>query len=217
MADILRGYTYSRSVGRYRDTATGRFVGRARILTLLESQVDRAEARLANIVQGLANGELAPGYAQTMMRDELRRLNLQNAALGKGGMDRLTAQDYGRVGRQLRDSYQRMTNLVRDVQSGQANLSQAMNRLSGYVLEARHQFFAAEREAARQTDRRFEERRILNAKESCVDCIGYARLGWQPLGTLPLPGTGGTRCGKYCRCTLERREITETVNERISA
>lgn len=210
MADILRGYEWSRGSWRYRDTQTGRFVARARIVNLLESQVDRAESRLANIVQGLAAGEIAPGYAQGLMRDELRRLHLQNAALGRGGFDRLSFADYGRSGRQLRDSYQRMTNLVNDMASGRATLPQALNRISGYVLEARQQFFAAEREALRESDRRMEARRTLHARESCVDCIGYARMGWQPAESVPLPGTGGTRCGRYCRCSVEYREAEVT-------
>lgn len=205
---ILRGYTYSRPAARYRDTATGKFVSRARITSLLEQNVNTAEDRLSQIIQSVAAKELAPGPAQVLIRDELRRLNLSNAALGKGGIDRLDFSDYGRVGRQLRDSYQRMSNLMHDVQSGKATLPQALNRVQGYVLEARQQFFAAERAALRQSDGRFEERRRLHANESCVDCVNYAGMGWQPMGTLPLPGQA-SRCGSRCRCTIERREITE--------
>jgi hypothetical protein len=210
--DILRGYSFSRPAARYRDHATGRFVARSRIVTLLEQHVDSAERRMSSIVQGLAAGEIAPGTAQMMMRDEV---SLSNSALGKGGFDRLTPQDYGRVGRQLRDTYQRTANLVRDVQSGRVSLSQALNRIEGYALDARRQFFAAEREAVRESGRRHEERRTLHARESCVDCVGYARLGWQPFDTLPLPGQGGTKCGSFCRCTIERREVTEQVQERL--
>lgn len=206
--DILRGYTYSRQLARYRDTSTGKFVSRARVLNILESQVDRAESRLANLVQSLYAKELAPGYVQTLMRDEVRRLTLQNIALGKGGFDRLNFSDFGRAGRQLRDTYSRMTNLVRDIETGRATLPQAMSRIQGYVLETRQQFFKAEREALRETGRTFEERRVLHARESCDDCVGFARLGWQPAFTLPLPGES-SRCGSRCRCTLERREVVE--------
>lgn len=208
MPDVLRGYSYSSQAARFRDTGTGKFVSRARITNLLESQVDRAEDRLSRIVQSLYAQEIAPGHAQTMMRDELRRLHLQNAALGKGGFDRLTLSDYGRVGRSLRDSYERMSGLLRDAQSGRVTLPQALNRIHGYVLEARQQFFATERESLRQSRRQYEERRLLNANESCSDCVDFARLGWQPAFTLPLPGER-SRCNKYCRCTLERREVTE--------
>jgi hypothetical protein len=217
MPTILPGFAFDRSAARYRDLSRGQFVSRTRVLDLMESQVNRAEDRLGQIIQGLYAKEIAPGYAQTLMRDELRRLTLQNIALGKGGLDRLDFADYGRAGRQLRDSYQRMNNLVRDVESGKVSLAQALNRVEGYTLDARRQFFAAEREAARQSGRAFEERRTLHARESCVDCIGYAAQGWVAADTLPLPGTR-SRCGSYCRCTMERREITpEMMRERMTA
>lgn len=216
MPDILRGYTFSRQAARYRDTSNGRFVSRTRIVSLLEQQVNTAEQRLGNIVQSLFDGEISSGYAQSMMRDELRRLNLQNGALGKGGWDRMTFRDYGRAGNQLRDSYGRVTNLMNDIQSGRATLPQALNRVRGYIGEARRQFFAAERDAMRESGRRFEERRRLGASEHCEDCVGYARQGWQPIGTLPLPGERSV-CGKACRCSMERREVVEAVEERIAA
>lgn len=208
MAEILRGYEFSRQAARYRDTATGRFVSRQRITGLLEQQVNESEEQLAALVQALFAEEIAPGYAQTLMRDELRRLSLTAAALGVGGFARLTFADYGRAGRQLRDTYQRMTRLMNDVQSGRVSLAQALNRIEGYTLDARRQFFAAQREAMRQAGGRFEERRTLHARESCGDCVGYARMGWQPMDTLPLPGQQ-SRCGSYCRCTVEYREAQE--------
>lgn len=212
-ADILRGYTYSRTAARYRDTSTGRFVSQARVTNLLEQQVNHAETRLGNIVQGVFTREIAPGYAQTLMRDELRRLNLQERALGKGGFDRLTFRDYGAVGNQLRDSYARMTDLLNGIQRGTVTLPQALNRIQGYVLEARHQFFKAERDALRESGRQFEERNVLAAAEHCEDCISFTNMGWQPLGVIPLPGEK-RRCGARCKCTLARREVTQ---ERIAA
>lgn len=222
MPDILPGFSYSQGAARYRDLNNGRFVAKARITDLLEQRVNDTENRLASIIQGVLNKELSPGIAQEMARDELRRLSLSNAALGKGGMEQLNFRDYGRVGQQLRDSYQRMTNLVNDVASGKATLPQALRRLEGYTLESRRQFFAAQREAITESGRLFEERRTIHARESCRGCIAYAAQGWVAQGTLPLPGSGDTQCGKYCRCTIEAREVTpemlaERNRERIAA
>lgn len=213
MADVLPGFTYSRGASRYRDTSTGRFVAKARVTEVMEQSVNRAEDRLAQIIQGVYAKEIAPGVAQVAMRDELRRLTLQNAALGKGGMEQLNFRDYGKVGQQLRDSYARMSNLLRDVESGKVSLAQAMNRVEGYALEARHQYFIAQRAAAQESGRRMEERRTLHARESCGDCISYAAMGWQPIGTLPMIGES-SKCGKYCRCTMDSREVVE---ERVAA
>jgi len=210
VADVLRGYTFSRSTARYHDTTTGRFVARSRITDLLEQNVAGAEDRMAQIVQGVFAKEIEAGYAQTLMRDELRRLTLQNAALGKGGLDQLTFRDYGRAGIQLRDSYARMTNMLQGIERGEVTLPQALRRIEGYTLEARNQFFAAQRDAAMQTGRMMEHRRVLHAKESCVSCVDYAAQGWVPLGTLPLPGQL-SECGKYCACTEEVREVQQAI------
>lgn len=215
---LLPGFTYSRSVARYRDTSTGRFVAKSRITDLLEANVNGSEQRLGDIVQGVFAKEISPGAAQEAMRDELRRLSLQNAALGKGGIEQLDFRDYGRAGRQLRDTYHRMTNLVDGIERGEVTMAQALNRVHGYTSEARAQFFAAQRDAQRATGRIFEERRTLHARESCGDCVALAASGWQPQGMLPLPCDGSTECGKYCRCTMESREVTvEQARERMFA
>lgn len=215
---ILPGFTYSRTVARYRDTSTGRFVAKSRITDLLEQNVAGSEQRLGDIVQGVFAKEIAPGAAQELMRGEMRRLTLQNAALGKGGIDQLDFRDYGRAGRQLRDTYSRMSNLVNGIERGDVSMAQALNRIHGYTSEARAQFFAAQRDAQRATGRMFEERRTLHASESCGDCVTLAAMSWQPAGTLPLPCDGSTECKFYCRCTMETREVTvEQARERMFA
>jgi hypothetical protein len=221
MADVLPGFIFDRNVARFRDTARGQFVSRSRITELMEAQVNGAEQRLANIAQGVFDKSVAPGVAQELMRDELRRVTLENRALGAGGLDQLTFRDYGAAGRQLRDSYQRMTNLVSGIERGEVTLPQALRRIEGYTLEARNQFFAAQRDAQANSGRVFEERRILHAAESCPDCIDYAAEGWVAQGQLPMIGES-SQCQKYCRCTMESREVTPEMMqarlaERISA
>lgn len=214
---ILPGFTYARDAARFRDTSTGRFVARDRITHLLETNVAGAEARLGNIIQGVFAKEIAPGVAQEAMRDEMRRLALQNSALGAGGLDQLNFRSYGRAGQQLRDTYARMTNLVNDIGAGKVSMAQALNRVQGYTTEARSLFFAAQRDAQMASGRVWEERRTLHAQESCNSCIDYAALSWQPLGSLPMIGEQ-SECGKYCRCTMETREITpEMARERVLA
>lgn len=49
-----------------------------------------------------------------------------------------------------------------------------------------------------------EERRILGKADHCPDCLRYAGMGWQPIGTLPDPGVGSV-CLSNCRCRKEYR------------
>lgn len=39
---------------------------------------------------------------------------------------------------------------------------------------------------------------------TCPDCVNFGRLGWQPIGTLPMPGRQ-CRCYDRCRCSIEYR------------
>lgn len=217
MADILPGYSFDSRVGRYRDTARGQFVARSRIVRLLDVQIHSVEQRLGNIVSAMADKSLSPGVGQTLMRDELRRLSLQNAALGKGGFDKLDFRDYGRVGRQLRENYPRVANLAQGLANGTVTLDQAMNRIRGYAGDARVLFFETERETLRATGRTFEQRRRLNPAEHCQDCVRYASMSWRPMGELPPPGMD-SRCNRFCRCTMETREVTpDMVRQRQAA
>jgi hypothetical protein len=52
----------------------------------------------------------------------------------------------------------------------------------------------------------FKEMRRLARKDkkTCQDCKDYDAQGWQPIGTLPMPGHG-CRCYDRCRCSIEYR------------
>lgn len=209
-ANPLPGYRFERGTARYRDLTSGRFVSRQRIVDLLNTQISGAEERMATLTTALAEGRLAPAAYQSAMRNELRQLHIQNAAMGKGGFDRLTQSDYGRTGALLREDYARLTNMVRGLERGEVSVAQAVNRVQGYVGSARVNFFAAEREAMQEAQRQggatYEERRFLSPGNICRDCDAYAAMGWQPIGVLPVPGMGSV-CSYRCRCRLERREV----------
>lgn len=204
---LLPGFTWSRSEARYRSNATGRFVSRRDIIALMETQVASAERRLGELTTDFHEGRISASTWQVTMRDELRRLHSQNMALGIGGWDRADYRSWGRVGGYLQGDYARMTQLAHDIANGDASLAQALNRVDGYVISARRNFFEGDRDAMMQSGRRFEERRYLHAQESCPECIDYAGRGWVVAFTLPIPGDA-SRCGSYCRCTMERREIS---------
>jgi hypothetical protein len=175
----------------------------------MESHVAGAEDRLGSIIQGVYAKEIAPGVAQGLMRDELRRLHSQNRALGVGGWDRMTFErDWAAVGGRLRGDYARMTNLVNDIVSGRATLSQALNRVHGYAGNARAQFFEGEKQAQRQAAAAQSMAllmiRDLGVAEHCVDCVDYYQMGYQ--FDLPLPGES-SRCSTRCRCRVRYRTV----------
>lgn len=50
-----------------------------------------------------------------------------------------------------------------------------------------------------------EMRRVAKEdRRTCADCLNFSVLGWQPIGSLPMPGRKCT-CYDRCRCTIEYR------------
>lgn len=205
MADVLPGFEYSQGASRYRDQSTGRFVARADIMDLLETQTNGLERRVGALTQAMHEGSLAPGYWADQVRTELRRAHLQERALGAGGFDRLTQSDYGSVGRKLRDDYQRIANLAQGIQDGTVTLPQAMTRIQGYAGNARLEFYEAQRQRmAANIGETVMMIRDLGAAEHCVSCVEYYGQGWAY--NLPNPGEA-SECGTHCRCDLRLRTV----------
>lgn len=207
MPDVLPGYTWNPAAQRYRATATGRFVARRDILGLLDGQVNSAGNRLGELTTALHEARLAPGVWADQMQSELRRLHSQNRALAVGGWDRMTQRDWGAVGGRLRDDYARVARLAAEIQQGEVTLPQALNRVNGYIGNARIQFWNAEREHRQQRSGEVVvELRHLGAAEHCADCVDYYDRGWCTEGVLPPPGVDSA-CTTHCRCTLEHRFV----------
>lgn len=78
-------------------------------------------------------------------------------------------------------------------------------RLERYLVTPAYRWFNAGRMARRQElGAREMRRRALRDKRTCQDCRDYDAAGWQPIGSLPVPGTR-CRCHDRCRCVLEFR------------
>jgi len=206
-ADVLPGFTWSTSATRYRSNATGRFVARRDVLGLLDGQVNSAGRRLGDLTTVLHEGRIAPAVWADQMRNELRRLHSQNRALAVGGWDRMTPRDWGAVGGRLRDDYARITRLAGDVQAGSVTLPQALNRVQGYIGNARMQFWNGEREHRQVQPGMIPiELRTLGNAEHCGDCVEYHDRGWCTEGELPVPGAD-SECTTHCRCSMEWRQV----------
>lgn len=62
-------------------------------------------------------------------------------------------------------------------------------------------YFNTARDIMAETAGWKKEKWILNpTAQHCTDCEYLASLGWQDIGTLPIPATGDTTCLTNCRC-----------------
>ena len=206
-ADVLPGYTWNPASQRYRSSATGRYVSRREILRLLEEQTNQGDSLLGALTAAAFEGAIALAVWTDQMQSELRRLHSQNRALAAGGWDRMTPRDWGAVGGRLRDDYARVQRLATEIRNDTVSLPQALNRVNGYVGNARVQFWNAERERRHpEPGQAFISKRNLGAAEHCGDCVDYYDRGWCVEGQLPSPGVE-SECMSHCRCTLEYRQV----------
>ena len=78
-------------------------------------------------------------------------------------------------------------------------------RVLRYIASPAYSFFELGVFMNRQQTGYKEMRRIArHDNRVCPDCISYDEAGWQPMGSLPMPGRG-CRCWDRCRCRIEYR------------
>ena len=76
-------------------------------------------------------------------------------------------------------------------------------RVARYIATATFSFFAlGSFMIAQQVGNKQMRRVAKHDKRTCPDCKNYGEMGWQPIGTLPMPGKG-CRCYDRCRCFIE--------------
>jgi hypothetical protein len=78
-------------------------------------------------------------------------------------------------------------------------------RVKRYLVTPVYRWFNSGVMARRQGLGAKEMRRVATRdKRVCADCLNYDALGWQPIGSLPVPGTR-CQCLDRCRCRIDYR------------
>jgi hypothetical protein len=195
----------------YRNLTTGRTVARAKIVELLDAQVQARGDRLARLTLDYKAGVLDASTWLATMRDELRRAAIENRALGAGGLDKLGFHDYGVIGANIKESYRRLIGFANGLADGSISEAQALARLTGYLGQARWQYYDAVKERRSLTSKPgfvVLAARRLGIAEHCNSCVMYSRAGFRPIAQVPMPGEPNTsECDGHCRCHLEIKEV----------
>lgn len=205
--------TYDRRSGRYR-SSDGRYVSRATILNLVDSETARMETRMRAHARLLVQGKLDVAQFQRRMADDLKLSHLRLAMLAAGGRSLTTSQHYGLVGRQLREQHEYLANFGQDLVAGKLTPKQALTRAAMYGGSSRVAFHAGEK-LTRGREGFVEAIRFLDAgAKHCDPCILHSTNGeWVPIDAIVPPGSRCS-CFYFCRCRVNYRRVARSGRSR---
>lgn len=80
-----------------------------------------------------------------------------------------------------------------------------VGRVIRFIANPSYSFFKLGEYYVRQEQGYKQMKRVARKdKRTCSDCLNFDKEGWQPIGSLPMPGQE-CRCYDNCRCFIEYR------------
>lgn len=207
--DAPSPWVWEQNTKRYRNTQTGQFVGNRQMVQLRDRFIDAQKDKMDNLATRLANKEIALRGWESGMRSQIRQTFIDQYVLGKGGRNRMTQADWGRVGRMARTQYEYASQFARDIADGKLSEAAIASRSKLYV-ESSSQAFERGQSASyggfelpaypgdgqtvcrsnckchwniTETDESWECRWALSGNEHCPDCVENG-ANWNPLVVL---------------------------------
>ena len=193
-------WAWDQAVRRYRDLDTGRYLPREAILGYVQRSLDASGNAMDDLAGFIGQQQLSPADFGLLAKEELKQEYIRQYLLGIGGREQMKPADWGSVGGMLKEQYRYFNDFLREVEAGNLSEAQIRSRLRMYTNSAREAYERAHMKNAKALGMD-EEQWILDAEaEHCDDCVMYAGMGWQPIGTFPQPGDGSTQCLTNCAC-----------------
>lgn len=206
-------WSYDATLGRYRNAVTGRFLSQRDALQLTSKAVAAGQQEMASLTDQLANGLLSLPDWQRRVAQIIKEIHIGQYILGRGGVKTIVPADYLEIARILKAEYGFLDGFAKEIAQQRLSVAQVKARINLYIAKARLSYWKGFAKGQQQAQKPRQMRRHLSPAENCPDCIGYARAGWVPAGTLPMP-TEDCQCGSNCKCIVEYRD---TVDQPLSA
>lgn len=168
----------------------------------------------------LTAGSREVGAWQEQMRGEIKREYIRQYLLGRGGLEKMTPQDWGSVGGQIADQYRYLDDFAVEVATGNLPEGTIRRRSEMYINSAREALERAKQRAAMEAEQNEVWWKRNAQAESCEDCKEFEEMGWIPVEPWPYkigrrettPGQGDTICLTSCQCGLvyrKRRHVAQ--------
>jgi hypothetical protein len=193
-------YQYNGRAGRFRNPDTGRFISRAEVRDAIDRIILASQRRAQGATDDVRAGRISLDEWQRILREEIKRTQLDAEMLARGGRAQMTAADFGRVGQRVREQYRFLRDFAQQLKDGAIRTDgTAINRAKMYSAASRAAFHESERDVM-QAAGYTHERSMLAIAEHCDVCVREAARGSVPIGTL-IP-IGDRSCLSNCRCSI---------------
>lgn len=232
--DSKLGFQWDARISRYRyrgGVGDGRLAPREAVINLTRGYIRSRSVDLQSLADRLYDKEITLTQFQREAAETLRDIHLNNAAVARGGHDRLTLDDKRSVAQELQRQFRLgkdeatgkaygLRSLVEELREGKVSRNQLRARLGAYGESGKKSFWAIDEQVNLEKGRSFAVRR-LGAAEHCASCPGHQRLTPVPVDQIVRP-MERCECGVRCKCTLQYLSLEEAIalgmkDPRISA
>jgi len=170
---------------------------------LIDEERVRMQVRMQGHMRLQISGRISVEQFQLRVANDLKLSAIRMASFAAGGMDKMDAKRYGKVGAFLRNQYKFLARFGEDIESGVLSERQLLARAKLYGSAAKTMFFQAEKETKKK-ERFNQARRDLDPQANhCASCLSYA-VGWRPIEEVVEPGVR-CECNHNCRCRITYR------------
>ena len=188
-------YSFNEKSQRYYDKTNGKFVSRNQVREAVNHNLVNKQQLAINIAQAYNSKEITNVEFEQLMAKLIKTNYIQNYKIGKPN---LTASDNETIRQRLVEEYTYLRRFTNEL--GSLSPAQITARARMYFSNL-SSFDEGSRRSYRQGGWVWERRKTSIA-EHCGDCVYYASLGWQPIGTLP-PVATRSACLANCKCYFE--------------
>ena len=177
------------------------YIPRAKVRAEIDKLIKHVQKRARRLARAFEETGDIITFEQEM-RDLLKSAHIVAASIGRGGRQRMTVKDWGKVGAKIKWQYGYLAKLAAKVAKGAV---QAMSeyRAASYASAIYISYSTAQLEEDKPPidNEGVKARLIINSKEGCVECAADAAKGWMPIEDM---GRIGSRlCGDFCKCFIE--------------
>ncbi len=191
-------FEFEKKSQRYRRKDNKRYISFDAVAELREKAIADTQTNVESITQQMIDGDITVDFWEREMMANIKTRTIQLYQLGKPG--EIDASDRGKLGNQVRFQYDKLWRFRNDILEEKLSEAQIKYRARMYLDKTRWAFEEGRRRSHYKAGYIWEKR-DRNVQDSCVECIGYEAMGWQPLNTLPKVGESCT-CRANCKCTF---------------